>query len=161
MPTRRQIQVAEEIQQIISVLLQRELKDPGIGFVSITQVDVTQDLKYARVHVSVMGSEDEKRDTMAALERARGFIRREIASRMTIRQVPEIQFRLDRGMEYSDRINRLLNELKEAEAETGAGIASEVAGEIASEVQTEVEAEEQAERPRSRSKGKQSPGGAG
>ena len=117
MPTRRQIQVAEEIQQIISVLLQRELKDPGIGFVSITQVDVTQDLKYARVHVSVMGSDEEKRGTMAALERARGFIRREIASRMSIRQVPEIQFRLDRGMEYSDRINRLLNELKEAEAE--------------------------------------------
>jgi ribosome-binding factor A len=125
MPTRRQIQVAEEIQQIISVLLQRELKDPGIGFVSITQVDVTQDLKYARVHVSVMGSDEEKRDTMAALERARGFIRREIASRMTIRQVPEIQFRLDRGMEYSDRINRLLNELKEAEAETGAEAATE------------------------------------
>ncbi len=127
MPTRRQIQVAEEIQQIISVLLQRELKDPGIGFVSITQVDVTQDLKYARVHVSIMGSEEEKRDTMAALERARGFIRREIASRMSIRQVPEIQFRLDRGLEYSDRINRLLNELKEAEAETGAQSEAEAA----------------------------------
>jgi ribosome-binding factor A len=127
MPTRRQIQVAEEIQQIISVLLQRELKDPGIGFVSITQVDVTQDLKYARVHVSIMGSEEEKRDTMAALERARGFIRREIASRMSIRQVPEIQFRLDRGLEYSDRINRLLNELKEAEAESGAQSEAEAA----------------------------------
>lgn len=142
MPTRRQIQVAEEIQQIISVLLQRELKDPGIGFVSITQVDVTQDLKYARVHVSIMGSEEEKRDTMAALERARGFIRREIASRMTIRQVPEIQFRLDRGLEYSDRINRLLNELKEAEAESGA--------------QSEAEPAAQPEQS-----GEQTPGGAG
>jgi ribosome-binding factor A len=172
MPTRRQIQVAEEIQQIISVLLQRELKDPGIGFVSITQVDVTQDLKYARVHVSVMGSEEEKRDTMAALERARGFIRREIASRMTIRQVPEIQFRLDRGLEYSDRINRLLNELKEAEAETGvvgevagevaAEVAAEVGTEVASEVRTEAEAEEQAEHtPGSRSRGKQTSGGTG
>ena len=142
MPTRRQIQVAEEIQQIISVLLQRELKDPGIGFVSITQVDVTQDLKYARVHVSIMGSEEEKRDTMAALERARGFIRREIASRMTIRQVPEIQSRLDRGLEYSDRINRLLNELKEAEAESGA--------------QSEAEPAAQPEQS-----GEQTPGGAG
>ena len=132
MPTRRQIQVAEEIQQIISVLLQRELKDPGIGFVSITQVDVTQDLKYARVHVSVMGSEEEKRDTMAA-ERARGFIRREIASRMSIRSVPEIQFRLDRGMEYSDRINRLLNELKEAEAETGTQATTEGTTEAATQ----------------------------
>jgi ribosome-binding factor A len=120
MPTRRQIQVAEEIQQIISVLLQRELKDPRLGFVSITQVDVTQDLKYARVHVSVMGTEEEKQKTMDALASGRGFIRREIASRMTIRQVPELQFKLDRGMEYSDRINRLLNEIKEAEAATDA-----------------------------------------
>ena len=133
MPTRRQIQVAEEIQQIISVLLQRELKDPRLGFVSITQVDVTQDLKYARIHVSVMGSEEEKQQTMDALASGRGFIRREIASRMSIRQVPEIQFRLDRGMEYSDRINRLLNELKDAEAATGAEDTTETATEVTAE----------------------------
>jgi ribosome-binding factor A len=145
MPTRRQIQVAEEIQQIISVLLQRELKDPRIGFVSITQVDVTQDLKYARIHVSVMGSEEEKRDTMDALASGRGFIRREIASRMSIRQVPEIQFRLDRGMEYSDRINRLLNELKDAEAATGAEAAAEGDAEVSSQVEAEAGAREKSE----------------
>src|SRR6266568_7579310 len=119
MPTRRQIQVAEEIQQIISVLLQREMKDPRIGFVTVTQVEVTQDLKYARVFVSVMGTPEEQRDTMAALASGRGFIRREVASRMEIRAVPEIQFKLDKGIEYSDRINRLLNELKLAEANEG------------------------------------------
>jgi ribosome-binding factor A len=115
MPTRRQIQVAEEIQQIISVLLQREMKDPRIGFVTVTQVEVTQDLKYARIFVSVMGTPEEQRDTMAALASGRGFMRRELASRIEIRAVPEIQFKLDRGIEYSDRINRLLNEIKQAD----------------------------------------------
>ena len=120
MPTRRQIQVAEELQQIVSVLIQRELKDPRIGFVTVTQVEVTQDLKYARIFVSVMGTPEEQKATMDALTSGRGFIRREIASRLEIRAVPEIQFRLDRGIEYSDRINRLLNELKEAEAAAAA-----------------------------------------
>jgi ribosome-binding factor A len=115
MPTRRQIQVAEEIQQIISVLLQREMKDPRIGFVTVTQVEVSQDLKYARIFISVMGTPEEQRDTMAALASGRGFMRRELASRMEIRAVPEIQFKLDRGIEYSDRINRLLNEIKQAD----------------------------------------------
>ena len=118
MPTRRQIQIAEEIQQIISVLLQREIKDPRIGFVTVTQAEVTQDLKYARVFVSVMGTPEEQRDTMAALASGRGFMRRELAARMGIRFVPELQFKLDKGIEYSDRINRLLNELKAAETTT-------------------------------------------
>lgn len=117
MPTRRQIQVADQIQQIISVLLQREMKDPRIGFVTVTQVEITQDLKYARVFVSVMGTPEEQNNTMAALASGRGFMRRELASRLEIRAVPELQFRLDRGIEYSDRINRLLTELKAAETE--------------------------------------------
>src|SRR5206468_3583670 len=79
----------------------------------------TQDLKYARVFVSVMGTPEEQHDTMAALASGRGFMRRELASRMEIRAVPEIQFKLDRGIEYSDRINRLLNELKAAEEDEG------------------------------------------
>ena len=125
MPTRRQIQVADEILQIVSVLLQRDMKDPRIGFVTVTQVEVTQDLKYARIFVSVMGTPEEQKDTMAGLTAGRGFIRREIASRMSIRAVPEIQFKLDRGIEYSDRINRLLNELKAAEEGEGRKTADE------------------------------------
>lgn len=121
MPTRRQVQIAEEIQQIVSYLLQREIKDPRVGFVTVTQVDVTQDIKYARIYVSVMGSPEEQKATMDALSSARGFVRRELASRMEIRQVPEVQFKLDRGLEYSDRINRLLNEIKSEEANREAG----------------------------------------
>ncbi|MEO8286746.1 MAG: 30S ribosome-binding factor RbfA [Chloroflexota bacterium] len=129
MPTRRQIQVADQIQQIISVLIQRDLKDPRLGFVTVTQVDVSQDLKYARVFVSVMGTPEEQKSTMDALASGRGYIRRELASRLEIRAVPELQFRLDRGVEYSDRINRLLNEIKQAdeaneEAQAASGDAS-------------------------------------
>ncbi|HKP52760.1 MAG TPA: 30S ribosome-binding factor RbfA [Chloroflexia bacterium] len=115
MPTRRQIQVSDEIQQIVSVLMQREMKDPRIGFTTVTQVEVTSDFKYARIYVSVMGTPQEQKETMAAFTSARGWFRRELAHRMTMRTVPEIQFKLDTSIEYSDNINRLLNELKEAE----------------------------------------------
>jgi ribosome-binding factor A len=120
MPTRRQIQVADEIREIMAVLLLRELKDPRIGFATITGVDVTSDFKYAKIYVSVLGTPEEKRDTMAALTSSRGFVRRELASRMTIRFVPEITFKLDESIEHSDNINRLLNELKRADEERAA-----------------------------------------
>ena len=143
MPTRRQIQVADEIQQIISYLLQRELKDPRIGFTTITQVEVTGDLKYAKVFVSVMGTAQEQWDTMAALVSSRGFIRREIASRMQIRWVPEISFKLDTSAEYSDKINRLLNEIKEAESarDSGSEQAADSTGDAVAEDAEEAEAE--------------------
>ena len=120
MPSRRQIQVADEIREIIAVLLQRELKDPRIGFVTVTGVDVTSDFKYAKIYVSVMGTPEEKRDTMAALTSGRGFVRRELSSRMTIRSVPEVTFKLDQSIEHSDNINRLLNELRRADEERAA-----------------------------------------
>ena len=120
MATQRQIQVANEIQQIVSVLLQREMKDPRIGFVTVTGADITSDLKYAKVYVSVMGTPEEKRETMEALTRSRGFVRREIAARMSIRAVPEVNFKLDQSIEHSDNVNRILNELKLAEAEKAA-----------------------------------------
>ena len=128
MPTRRQIQVADEIREIMAVLLQRELKDPRIGFATITGVDVTSDFKYAKIYVSVLGTPEEKRDTMAALTSSRGFVRRELASRMTIRFVPEITFKLDESIEYSDNINRLLNDLKRADEERAAQAAQTTDG---------------------------------
>jgi ribosome-binding factor A len=99
----------------MSYLLQRELKDPRIGFTTVTAVEVTPDLKYARIFVSVLGTPEEQKATMDALTSSKGFIRRELANRMDIRFIPDIQFRLDRGAEYSENITRLLNELKAAE----------------------------------------------
>jgi len=132
MSTRRQIQVAEEIQQIISVLLQREIKDPRLGFVTVIKAEVTSDLKYSTVFVSVLGSAEEQKASMEALTSSRGFLRRELAGRMGMRFVPELRFKLDRGVEYSDRINRLLNEIKEADESNtiGVGEASEEQGEV-------------------------------
>src|SRR4051794_18874346 len=96
-------------------MLQRELKDPRIGFTTVTSVEMSADLKYARIYVSVMGTPEEQKATMDALTSGRGFIRRELASRLDLRYAPDIQFKLDTSAEYSDRISRLLNELKAEE----------------------------------------------
>lgn len=115
MTSRRQIQVADAVQQHMSYLLQRELKDPRIGFTTVTAVEMSADLKYARIYISVMGTSEEQKATMDALASARGFIRRELAARLDLRFAPEVQFKLDTSAEYSDRISRLLNELKQEE----------------------------------------------
>jgi ribosome-binding factor A len=99
----------------MSYLLQRELKDPRIGFTTVTAVEMSADLKYARIYISVMGTSEEQKATMDALASARGFIRRELAARLDLRFAPEVQFKLDTSAEYSDRISRLLNELKQEE----------------------------------------------
>src|SRR6476646_8468468 len=116
MPNRRQIQVADAVQQHMSYLLQRELKDPRIGFTTVTAVEMSADLRYARIFVSVMGTPEEQKATMDALASARGFIRRELAARLDLRFAPEVQFKLDTSAEYSDHISRLLNELKQEES---------------------------------------------
>src|SRR5437867_4812456 len=115
MPNRRQIQVADSIQQHMSYLLQRVLKDPRIGFATITRVEMSPDLKYARVYVSVMGTPEEQQATMDALASGKGCIRHELAQRLDLRFAPEIQFNLDTSAEYSEHIARLLNELKAEE----------------------------------------------
>lgn len=119
MSSRRQVQIADAVQQHVSELLQRELKDPRIGFATITRVEMSADLKYARIYVSVLGSPEEQKGTMDALTSGRGFIRRGLAARLDMRSVPEIQFRLDTSAEYSDRISRLLNEIKAEDESRG------------------------------------------
>ena len=121
MPNRRQIQVADAVQQHMSYLLQRELKDPRIGFATVTSVEMSPDLRYARIFISVMGTPDEQRATMDALASGKGFIRRELAARLDLRFAPEVQFKLDTSAEYSDRINRLLNELNAEAGDRGPG----------------------------------------
>ncbi len=119
MTSRRQVQVADAVQQHISYLLQRELKDPRIGFTTVTAVEMSADLRYARIYVSVMGTPEEQRATMDALTSAKGFIRRELAARLDMRFAPDLQIKLDTSAEYSDRIGRLLNELKNEEQQQG------------------------------------------
>ena len=116
MATRRQKQVADLIQREISVLIQRELKDPRLGFLTVTSVEVTPDLKIARVFYSVMGTPEEEKSTHTALHGATGYLRHELAGRLDLRYAPEIQFRRDPSIAAGDRISRLLAQIHGEEA---------------------------------------------
>jgi len=107
---RRQRQIGGSIQRELSDLLQRELRDPGLGFATVTEVRVSTDLKCAQVFVSVMGDAQERRTTMAALERAQGFIRRELASRLKLRFMPQIEFAADVTLDRAARLEALLDQ---------------------------------------------------
>ncbi len=108
---RRPTQVGEAIQHQLSDLLLRGIKDPRLGFVTIMGVEVSPDLKHARVFVSVMGTAEEQQASMEVLERARGWLRHELGGRMALRYMPELQFRADHTTATADRINRLLHEV--------------------------------------------------
>ena len=104
------------LRQEISDLLQREIKDPRLGtFVTITAVEVSPDLSFAKVMVSRLGTESEKKETMAALTAASGYIRHELGERMKARRIPELSFRLDDTMEKADRVLRIMDRLEEEE----------------------------------------------
>ena len=107
--------VGEQIKKEMSQILQMELKDPRIGFVTVTGVDVTNDLSQAKVYLSVLGSEEQKAETLEVLARAKGFIRSEIGRRIRLRHVPEIVFKFDESIEYGSRIEALLKELNDGD----------------------------------------------
>ena len=107
-PGRRPQRVGEQIRQEISALLVSGLKDPRIGFATITSVRITPDLRQARVYVSVLGSAEEQQQTLQAFRAARSYIRHELAHRVAMRRVPELVFELDRSAEYGARIEELL-----------------------------------------------------
>jgi ribosome-binding factor A len=100
----------------VTVLLAREVHDPGIGFVTVTRVQVTPDLQLARVFYTTMGSEAERRQTTRALERATPFLRRQVGERLQLRRVPVLQFVFDKSVAAQDRVEQLLREIHEADA---------------------------------------------
>lgn len=103
----RSERIREDFKREISDIL-RKMKDPRIGFVSVTDVELSRDLRHAKVFVSIFGDAAEKENTLAALLHAQGFIRSELGRRIRLRHTPEIAFRLDDSIERGDRINRLL-----------------------------------------------------
>lgn len=107
--SKRTEQLGQEIQHILSEVIQYELKDPRVGFATVVGVDVTADLQLARVRISVMGSPEERRETMTALERARGFLRRRVAQELSyLRFTPELRLVLDTSLDYSMHIDEVL-----------------------------------------------------
>lgn len=109
--THRAKKVEQFIKEELSEILQRGVKDPRIGFVSVTDVDVTADLRHARVYVSVLGDREEKTATIEGLNSALGYIRRELAQRLQMRFAPEITFRLDESIERGSRVMKLLGDV--------------------------------------------------
>lgn len=109
----RQEKLGEMIAVELSDLLRTRVKDPRVGFASITHVEVSGDLRHAKVSVSVMGTSEEQVETMRALKHAAGFLRHELAERIVLRYMPEIVFKLDTSIEEGSRILALIQQVEE------------------------------------------------
>lgn len=118
--TRRTLQVGVLLREELTDIIRREVKDPRIGFMSITEVEVTPDLRQARVFVSVL-NEDERQGTMDALTSAAAFIRHHLKPRLRMRQIPMLEFRSDRSMAYAQHITETLREIERSDAARSQG----------------------------------------
>ncbi|MGH7263811.1 MAG: 30S ribosome-binding factor RbfA [Candidatus Rokuibacteriota bacterium] len=116
MQGKRLDRVNQLVKEEISLLLQRELKDPRLGFVTVTEVAVSRDLRSGKVFVSVLGDEAQWQASLQALESARGFIRNWLAPRLRMRAVPHLTFHPDRSMAHAARIQSVLERLRDEEA---------------------------------------------
>ncbi|NLB53068.1 MAG: 30S ribosome-binding factor RbfA [Syntrophomonadaceae bacterium] len=114
---RRQERISVEIKKVLSQILMDNIKDPRVDFssISITRVDVTNDLSHARVNISVLGDDSRQEETMKVLQKAKGFIRSELAKEIQLRHAPELEFRLDKSIEHGIKISSLLEKLREGE----------------------------------------------
>jgi ribosome-binding factor A len=108
--SRRRERLAEEIREEVASLLGRGLKDPRIGFVTVTRVELTADLALARIYVGVLGDEAERKKTLGALAHSAGFVRRELGRRLRIRITPQVEFKYDSGLAATERVAQLLAE---------------------------------------------------
>lgn len=111
MPGRRTDRVGVLIQRELSEIIQRGLKDPRVSFCTISQVQVSTDLKYADIKVSVVGDKKQKRNSITGLKSAAGFLRREVGQRIGLRHAPELRFELDDSVDQLMRIDHLLNQI--------------------------------------------------
>ncbi|HHY15233.1 MAG TPA: 30S ribosome-binding factor RbfA [Firmicutes bacterium] len=115
--TSRHVRVGEEIKREVSSIVATEVKDPRLGMLSITDVDVSRDLSFAKIYFSMLGSEQERERTLEGLNRAKGFIRTELAKRIRVRHTPEISFHFDPSLEHGAKMNALLKSLQSGEDE--------------------------------------------
>lgn len=112
-PSHRPERVGELIRHAVAEFLTENIRDPRVGFVTVTGVDVSADLSHATVRVSVMGTEEEKTRSLEGLTSAARFLRARLARELRLRTSPELHFRLDRGIEHAQRIEQVLKELKD------------------------------------------------
>ncbi|MDD5436897.1 MAG: 30S ribosome-binding factor RbfA [Candidatus Omnitrophica bacterium] len=112
MSSQRPGRVQEAIRQEIAKILQGEMKDPRIGFITITKVDLTKDLRYARVYFSVLGEEKEKKLALKGLNSAKGYIKGLLSDRIKLRYMPDIAFAIDESLEHTKHIYDILDKIK-------------------------------------------------
>lgn len=115
MSSLRPTRVAEQMKKEVAQIIRDEVKDPRVGFVTVTAVEVSKDLRHAKIYVSVYGSEQEKKNSLEGLQKATSFVRRELGRRIKLRHVPEIEFRFDQSIEHGAHIAKLLSEVSAKE----------------------------------------------
>jgi ribosome-binding factor A len=115
MPRERMRRVNEAVREVLSTAIGKDLKDPRIGFVTVTAVDTSPDLRHARVYVSVLGNERERADTLSGLTSSHGFLQSRVASELRLKHTPQLDFHYDESVERGARITRLLREGEEQE----------------------------------------------
>ncbi|GER65667.1 ribosome-binding factor A [Weizmannia acidilactici] len=111
----RASRVGEQMKKELSDIIGRKLKDPRVGFVTVTDVEVTGDLQQAKVFITVLGDDEKKKETLAGLEKAKGFIRSEVGNRIRLRKTPELFFEIDESIEYGNRIETLIKKIHDSE----------------------------------------------
>jgi ribosome-binding factor A len=117
MTSRRVLKVAEAIREVVSMAILTELRDPRIQNVTVTYVEVSPDLRYGKVHVSVMGDEEMQKLSLRGLNNSTGFLQQKIAKRIDTRYTPRLSFVLDKGVKHSIEVSRLLGELLPEESD--------------------------------------------
>jgi ribosome-binding factor A len=127
MASQRPTRVGEQIREDLTELISRAVHDPGVGFVTITRVEVTADLQQARAYYTTLGDEKARAETTRALQRASPFLRRQLGGRLRLRRVPELQFFYDESIERHDRIERILQDIA-AERNERAAAGSDTGG---------------------------------
>lgn len=116
MTSHRTDRVAEQIREEVSQILSSEVADPGVGLVTVTRVKVTPDLSLARVYWTIMGDATDRRRTEKALARAAAYVRHLLSTRMSLRRSPELLFTFDQSVAAQDRVEQILEELKQEDA---------------------------------------------
>ncbi len=117
--------VGDSLRAALADLLLNEVKDPGLGFVTVTEVRMSADLGHARVFISVLGDADAEAKSMQSLNRASGFLRREVGRRVQLRRTPELHFEVDRTLDHGDRIDELIRQGAPQEPEEGGSDAAD------------------------------------
>jgi ribosome-binding factor A len=123
----RPARIGDQIREELSELLTRHVKDPGIGFITLTHVKVSPDLQVARVYYTTLGDDKARKETAKALDRAMPFLRRQIAGRLRLRRAPELAFQFDESIGRQQRIEELLEEIHAADKAAASSVA-EAAG---------------------------------